>query len=119
MSSIGSVGGVGGMGGAGAVSVGGSAGTVPAVQGPVGVGSDPVAATSPVGDGDGDGGGMSQTFNFFESGSVASQMSTSDFATLQSQAASGSSGADNGLNLKKLLEWMMAIKMMEAFEKES
>ena len=120
MSSVGGVGGAGGMGGAGAVSAGGSSGTVPATQGAVGLGDDCLAGAG--GDQGSSGGQPSKDFDLYGSAGCKAQMSTQDFFSLHNNGPCQNSqesmfDCNSGLNLKKLMEWIIAIKMLQAMNK--
>ena len=109
-----SVGGIGGVGGAGAVAAGGSAaggggtpiGDAKSVPAAGSVGNETAKETSAVEmTGDGSSGGS----NIF----VNTNMSTQDWCQLRTQAAEPAQEAPE-IDLKKMLEWLMAMKLLEA-----
>lgn len=116
-----SVGGVGGVGGGGAA---GSAGGVGGVGGAGAVGGAPsVGSTESIG-----GGGPAESaVSSSESDTKAAesagmpmqgpQMSTQDFCALRTQAAQPVQESPE-VDLHKMLEWLMAIKLLEAMNKE-
>ena len=113
--SVGAVGGAGGAAGAGA-SGAAAAGNVGASAA---AGGEGAAAVGPVdGAGDKSGGGedtkaVEMTGDGSSQGYQTPQMSTQDFCALRTQAAQPVE-ENQGVDLQKLLEWLMAIKMLEA-----
>ena len=117
MSSVGGVGGAGGAGGgavgaAGGASAGGSAGAA--------AGAGAVGAVGAVG---GDSGGDTSAAEMVgagvgESSNITANtgMSTQDWSQLRTQAAQPPQEAPE-MDLNKMLEWLMAIKLLEAANK--
>ncbi len=114
--SVGSVGGVGaGAGGAGAVGSAGSAGAA----GAQGVGSAaPVDSAANTGKGGGNTKAVEQGGMVGGSqGLHGPQMSTQDFCALRTQAATPAQEAPE-MDLQKMLQWLMAIKLLEAMSQD-
>ena len=113
MSSVGAVG-AGGAAGAGAAGVSGACGPVSGSSGASAVGeSASVGETSPVSKGESteavEKGGMVNGSQGFH----GPQMSSQDFCALRTQAATPIQEAPE-IDLNKMLEWLMAIKLLEA-----
>ena len=114
-----SVGGVGGVGGGGAAAgVGGAA----APGGSAGGGVASVGSTSSVGDpGPADSAGSSPNdTKAVEQGGyplAGPQMSTQDFCALKTQAAQPVEQSPE-IDLQKMLEWLMAIKLLESMSEK-
>ena len=124
MSSVGAVGGVGSAGGGGA----GGAGSVSGPSGGAGVGAAEGAggagAAGSIKNDDtsavekcGDGGNISQTENNYYN-SFNNSMSTQDHLHLQDTAVGACGSPEGGeLDIKKLMEMMMAIKLLQEMNK--
>jgi hypothetical protein len=120
--SVGGVGGVGGAGGAGAGAVsagpaagagGTSPGGAPAAEG-VTSSSGGDASSKDVSDA-GDKAGTAYNMSQIQNNSVYSNMSTQDSTELHNCANGIESSSESGeIDLKKLIEMMMAIKLLEA-----
>jgi len=113
-----SVGAIGGGGGGGASGAGGGAAAGAAGAGAAGAaGAGGPAAVGAV-EGKGSGSGSDTDTKAVEmtgggQGIQLPQMSTQDFCALRTQAATPVE-ENQGVDLQKMLEWLMAIKMLEA-----
>jgi hypothetical protein len=115
-----SVGGVGG-GGGGSAAAGGAGGVGGVGAGGAASGAASVGSTGSVGDGgpaESAGSPKEDTKAAEQAGypMQGPQMSTQDFCALRSQAAQPVE-ENQGVDLQKMLEWLMAIKLLEAMNK--
>jgi len=108
---------VGGVGGAGGAANAG--GSVSAGSGAAAVGG--AEATPAVNTGSSSSGGDTKAAEMgaadFSSGAYGPQMSTQDWCSLRTQAATPTEESPE-MDLQKMLQWLMAIKLMEAMNKE-
>jgi hypothetical protein len=113
-----SEGGVGGVGGAAAAGVGGGA----AAGGAGSIGGAGAVTPAPSVGGDSGGESSGPSIGAISDGGSGSptalpEMSTQDFCTLRTQAATPAEETPE-LDLNKMLKWLIAIKLLEAMSKD-